>query len=74
MRHKKKPLIYQEHTYFSVISPAYSEPQKCQESWNHKDTEERKIWSMSIWKEFKDIIKRGYGENSKGNICLQINT
>ena len=32
-----KALIYQEHSYFSVLSSEYAKPQTFQESWHNKD-------------------------------------
>ena len=37
---QEKSNIHQEHTYFSVLSLAYSKPQNSQEVWHHKYPEE----------------------------------
>ena len=36
---QENALIHQEHTYVSVMSSKYREPNNFQEAWHHKDIE-----------------------------------
>ena len=45
---EEKSRIHQKHTYFSVLSSEYGEPQNLKEARHHKNTEEHEGWCTSI--------------------------
>ena len=58
--------FYQDCALMSaIVTGQNNEPKTFQEAWYHNDQEKRQKWRTIIWKEFRDMIKRGVWINVK---------
>jgi len=57
--------FYQDCALMSaIVTGQNNEPKTFQEAWYHDNQEKRKKWRTVIWKEFCDMIKRGFWVNA----------
>jgi len=64
--------FYQDCALMSaIVTGQNDEPKTFQEAWYYKDQEKQKKWRTVIWKEFRDMNKRGVWVNFDRSSILE---